>query len=150
MKYKCIEGNLPAEFINAADGVFSLRKAFNALKNNEVILYPSTGRGGKAWHTVNFMGKKALFSITPFKIALKTKAPLLPVFVLCEDKKTKVIIEKPITIKADSTAERLLEKYVEILVAFVRKYPEHFLMYLFEVNRVSIRGRPSLNGELIL
>lgn len=134
IKYNCIEGNMPVKFINAARGAFTLREAIKALKNNEIVLYPSTGRGGTAFHAADIMRRKSFFSLTPFNLALKTGATLLPAFVICAGSRTIVRIEKSIDIDSGATAESLLEKYTKVLDSYIEKLPDHFLMYLYEVH----------------
>lgn len=133
-KVKCIEGNMPVKFINAARGAFTLREAIQALKNNEIVLYPSTGRGGSAFHAASIMRRKSLFSLTPFNLALKTGAALIPAFVICEGKTTIVRFEKSIAVEPGATAESLIEKYAKVLESYIEKFPGHFLMYLYEVH----------------
>lgn len=140
IKFRSIEQNMPVNFINASAGAHSIRKVFTALKNNEIILYPSTGRGGTSWHTVEFMRRNAPFSLFPFKMALKSGATLLPAFVFNEGRRARVVFEKPIDFDKNSTSEYLLEKYVEVLDSYVKKYPEHFVMYLYEIDKMTHYG----------
>lgn len=140
IKFRISEGNMPVNFINAAMGQRSLREAIKALNNNEILLFPSTGRGGAAWHTVKFMGRKALFDLFPFRMALKTGASLLPAFVICEDRGTRVIIERPIDVNGCPGAEGLLEQYIETLDSYTRRHPDHLLMYIYAANRRALLG----------
>lgn len=141
IKFQTIEGNLPVAFINAAGGAFALRSAYKALKKNEILLYPSTGRGGTAWHTVPFMRRKAAFSVVPFKIATSSGAPLFPAFVVLESQRARVILERPIRAEADSTPESLMEEYVKVLDAYVTRYPGHILMFIHEIQQRSLQGQ---------
>lgn len=140
LKFKCIEGNMPVKFINAAKGSFILREAIQALKNNEIVLYPSTGRGGAAFHAASLMRRKSLFSLTPFNLALKTGAALIPAFVMCEGKTTCVRLERPISVAAGDTAEGLVERYISLLDLYVAQHSEHFLAYIYEVHRTTRMG----------
>jgi KDO2-lipid IV(A) lauroyltransferase len=144
IKFNLIEGNMPVKFINAATGPKSIKEALNALRNNEIVLYPSTGRGGKSWHTVRFMERMASFDLFPFKMALKTGASLLPAFVIYENKTLKLKIEKPIRVDTNPIAETLLERYIEVLDSYIRKYPEHFLMYIYEVKSKTLVGESNI------
>lgn len=151
IKFKSIECNMPVKFINAALGTFSLREAIRTLKNNEIILYPSTGMGGTAFHTVTLMRRKSSFSLTPFKMALTTGAVLMPAFVICDDVRTTLKLETAIDM-GNFTAEELAERYAEILDYYIECYPDHFLMYLYEVYRNTRMGaapffldEPSMN-----
>lgn len=144
IKFNLIEGNMPVKFINAAAGPKSIKEAVKALRDNEIVLYPSTGRGGKTWHNVRFMERMALFDLFPFKMALKTGAVLLPAFVIYENRTLKLKIEKPIEVDANPIAETLLERYIEILDSYIRKYPEHFLMYIYEVKSKTLVGESNI------
>ncbi|MBI5403774.1 MAG: lysophospholipid acyltransferase family protein [Ignavibacteriae bacterium] len=144
IKFNLIEGNMPVKFINAAAGPISIKEALNALRNNEIVLYPSTGRGGKSWHTVRFMERTALFDLFPFKMALKTGASLLPAFVIYENGALKLKIEKPIEVDTNPIAESLLERYIEILDSYIREYPGHFLMYVYEVKSKTLVGESNI------
>lgn len=140
LKFKATEGNMPVKFINAALGAFTLRQAFLALKKAEIVLYPSTGRGGAAFHKVDFMRRKMLLSLTPFSLALKTRAALIPAFLVCEGVETKLRLEKGIVIEDGSTAEKLAEDYAKVLDAYIEKYPSHFIAYLYEVHKKTMLG----------
>jgi hypothetical protein len=140
IKLKIIEGNIPVNFINVATGPQSIRNSFNILKNNEILIFPSTGRGGNKWHTVKFMGRTALFNPFPFRMALKTGASLLPAFTICKGKETKIKIEKPIYVRDGTTTKELLEQYIELLDSYTSRYPDHLLMYIYTVNRRAMLG----------
>lgn len=144
IKFKNIEGNMPVKFINVAAGQKSIKEAVKALRDNEIVLYPSTGRGGKILHNVRFMERMALFDLFPFKMALKTGASLLPAFVIYENGALKLKIEKPIEVDANLIAESLLERYIEILDSYIRKYPGHFLMYIYEVKSKTLVGESNI------
>jgi lauroyl/myristoyl acyltransferase len=133
VKYRNIEGNMPVKFINMAGGIFMLREAYKALENNEILLFPSTGRGGRAFQTVNFMKRKALLTSIPFRIALHAGAALLPAFVLCCGEKIFVKFDEPISVDHGSTSQGLLEMYAKVLDSYVERYPEQFLMYIYEM-----------------
>lgn len=140
LKFESIEGKMPAKFINAASGAQSLREVLNALRRNEILLFPSTGRGGSVLQSVKFMGRETLFNPFPFKLALKTRTPLLPAFVICEQRGTRVKIERPIDIKDGSTTEELMGKYIEVLDSYTRKYPDHIIMYIYAARRRAMLG----------
>ncbi|MBI5644260.1 MAG: lysophospholipid acyltransferase family protein [Deltaproteobacteria bacterium] len=145
MKFRSVEGNMPVKFINAASGTFSLREAIKALKNNEIVFYPSTGMGGTVFHPVGLMGRRIMLSMTPFNAAKKTGASLLPAFVINEGAMIKLKIEKAVE---SDTAEVGAEAYARILDEYVTKYPEHFAMYIYEVNKnIRMGGTPFFAGQ---
>lgn len=133
-KFNAIDRNLPANFINAANNKLAIRNVLTSLSKNEIVLFASTGRGGKSWHEVNFLGRRATFNLTPFKVALKTGSTLIPVFVIDSKPIPQVIIEKPLEVKEGETPEQMLEKYISVLSLFVKRYPEHFAFYLYDMH----------------
>lgn len=140
MKLRAIEGNMPVKFINAAEGAFTLREIIKRLKNNEVVLYPSTGRGGASFHAVGLMGRKAALSLTPFSIAAKTGAALIPAFLIVDGKRTILKLEVPIDYTVDSKEEEMLERYAGVLDSHIERYPEHFIMFIYEVHKMTLMG----------
>jgi KDO2-lipid IV(A) lauroyltransferase len=131
-KFASVDRRMPVEFINAADSIMAIRKVFSALRENAVVLFASTGRGGRAWHEVDFLGRRATFNITPFRVARKASSPMFAVFVVDEDPCARVIIEGPIGGGA-ATEEEALEEYAAVLASYVRKYPEHFALFLHDM-----------------
>jgi hypothetical protein len=137
LKYDAIEGNMPANFINPAENRMAARDILRALKRNEIIFITPTGRRGKSWHQAGFLDGKANFVVEPYKLALRTGASLLPAFVMDSGPLAGVIIEKPLDITKDDTAESLLEKYTDVLSSYAKKHPDHFAFFLFEMKAYS-------------
>lgn len=132
-KFSAIEKNMPVNFINAAGNEMAVRGVFQALKNNEFVLFASTGRAGRAWHEVEFLGRRATFNVIPFRMALKEGAIIVPIFLLDSKPYAELIIEKPVDITDGVTVENLVEKYAACLESYVRKYPEYFAFYLHDM-----------------
>ena len=133
-KFDAIDRNLPADFINAANNKLAIRNVLTSLSKNEIVLFASTGRGGKSWHEVDFLGRRATFNLMPFKVALKAGSALIPVFVIDSKPIAKVIIEKPLEVKEGEAPEEMLEKYISVLSLFVKRCPEHFAFYLYDMH----------------
>ena len=133
-QFRAVEDAMPVRFINVAGDTMVMRKILKALNKNESVVFSSTGREGKSWHETIFLGRKATFNIVPFKTALKTGAALLPVFVLGTAHLSKVIIEKPISVGSEELPEKILEKYIDILSDYVKKYPDHFGYFLYDMH----------------
>jgi KDO2-lipid IV(A) lauroyltransferase len=132
-KFNAIEKKMPVNFINAAESNMALREVIRTLGRNEIVLFASTGRGGQAWHEVDFLGRRATFNLTPFRVSLKTSSEILPVFVVDSKPYAKVIIEKPLDIGRCNTPEHMLEQYVSVLESYVRKHSDHFAFFLYEM-----------------
>ncbi|MEO5358856.1 MAG: hypothetical protein H7843_00245 [Nitrospirota bacterium] len=146
-RYEAVEKSMPIRFINAGTETFdnfglrnmAIRDVLNALRQNELVLYPPTGRGGRKWHTAPFLGRTANFNLVPYRIALKEGVPLIPVFLidLTENinsrNAARVVIEPAIEVSDGDTPEGLLLKYLTTLTAYIEKYPEHFAFFQFDM-----------------
>jgi len=122
---KC-EQSLPANFIYLRKD--SLREAYNSLKKNEIIAISVDGvPGGK--YIWDFLGKKTNhFMDGPVRIALKSGASLLPIFVVRhKNGRQRITIEKPIKIELlqdmEETIRHNVQKFLHILEGYVRQYP---------------------------
>lgn len=132
-KFDAIERNMPINFINAAESGMALREVVRALERNEIVLFASTGRGGKAWHEVPFLGRTAKFNLTPFRIAARTSAVVLPVLVMNAGPFAELVIEKPICPQTGNTPETMLAEYASVLGTSVENHPEHFAFFLHDM-----------------
>ncbi|MBF0555190.1 MAG: lysophospholipid acyltransferase family protein [Nitrospirae bacterium] len=147
-RYEAVEKTMPVAFINAGAETFdnfglrnmAIRDMLTVLRQNEIVLYPPTGRGGRKWHTAPFLGRTANFNLVPYKIALKEGVPLIPVFLIDVTRggansrnAARAVIESPIEVSAGDTPEGLLMKYLALLTAYVEKYPEHFAFFQFDM-----------------
>lgn len=133
-KFDAIEGRMPANFINAAGNPMVIRTVMKKLKANEVVFFSSTGRGGKAWQQVDFLERKASFSLAPFRLALKMGVPIIPVFALNSNPVAKIMIDPPLEIPENASPEALLEAYASRLSSYVMTYTDHFGYFLYEMN----------------
>ena len=132
-KFDAIERNMPVEFLNLSDNKMAARDILRSLNRNEVVLFASTGRGGTSWHVVNFLGRRARFNLTLFKAARNSQAALLPIFVKETKSFAEVEIEKPIEFSKDDSPEEILERYIPVLESHVKRHPEHFAFFLYEM-----------------
>ncbi|WP_420264873.1 lysophospholipid acyltransferase family protein [Candidatus Magnetominusculus dajiuhuensis] len=145
-RYDAVEGAMPVQFINAGAETFdnfglrnmAIRDMLSALRRNELVLYPPTGRGGRKWHTAPFLGRTANFNLVPYKIALKEGVPLIPMFLIDSERAgsraaARAVIEPPIEVSEGDTPEGLLMKYLAVLTSYVEKYPEHFAFFQFDM-----------------
>jgi len=132
-KFDSIEGRMPITFLNAAKNPMIMRTAIEILAKNGIILFASTGRGGKSWHEVDFLGRKSTFNLIPFKLGIKMGAALLPVFALNSKPIARIVIEKPLIVLDGDSPVNILEQYISKLSWYVMKYPDHFAIFLYEM-----------------
>ena len=133
---------LPLNFIEI--GKF-LRPIYNALKKNEIVAIAFDGRDGSKWIVTSFFQRKALFSTGPFELARRTKAIIIPTFIIREKKYThKLIFEMPLNLSENSDIEKALSEdtihFTELLTHYIDKYPCHFGWLLFKIKKLQKAG----------
>jgi lauroyl/myristoyl acyltransferase len=121
---KKIEARIPAVFIPA--GSF-LRSAYNCLKNNEVLIVAGDGSGIRehmddSYCPFDFLGKRMLFPVGPASLAERTGAQMIPVFVVRDRTKHRIVFEQPIDPRRTSIQDAT-GQYVGWLEDYVRKHP---------------------------
>ncbi|MBF0516803.1 MAG: lysophospholipid acyltransferase family protein [Nitrospirae bacterium] len=136
IKWQC-EKSLPVTHINIFG---SLKEAFLCLRRNEILGVAIDGGGGKERATVEFLGKKALFSTGAAELALRTGATVLPTFVVRDSKGyNTMIIERPLPapgIKPKDMQGRqrsiagFIRSFVQRLEPYVLRHPCHYLDFL--------------------
>lgn len=128
-----MEKLLPVQHIN----VFRfLRPAFDCLHRNEVLGLAFDGGGGQKWETVDFLGRRANFSVQPIQIWKKTGAALLPTVVLRMpgEARHKVIIGEELPWQG--TPKAGLQAIAKVFEPWVWRHPEHYLHFLQMRRRV--------------
>jgi len=103
--------------------------SIRVLRNNEILFIPIDQNFGSAGGVfVNFFGKQAATAPGPVVLSLRTKAVLLPAFMVRQaDDRHKIIFEPPLEIeeKADYQATLLfnLQRLTDIIERYIRQYP---------------------------
>jgi predicted LPLAT superfamily acyltransferase len=75
--------------------------------------------------TVNFLNKKVNFNRSPFDIAIKTKRPIMAVFIVKVGLKHYKLIVKDLNLK-NNTTESLAQNYANTLEKIVKEYPHQW------------------------
>lgn len=128
-----LEKRLPVRHIN----VFRfLRPAFEALHRNEVLGLAFDGGGGKKWVKVDFLGRKANLSVQPAQIWQKTKAALLPTYVLRKpgELRHQVVITEELA--WNGSMEESMQAVAARCQEWVWTWPEQYLHFLQMRRRV--------------
>lgn len=80
---------------------------------------------------VDYFGKAAATHKGLAIVALRTGAPMLPVFILRENDRFRIVIEKPLKIVRTGTLEEDIIQttalFTEVIESYVRRYPDHWL-----------------------
>ena len=74
---------------------------------------------------VNFLNEKVNFNRSPFDIAIKTKRPIMAVFIIKIGLKHYKLIVKDLNLK-NNTTESLAQNYANTLEKIVKEYPHQW------------------------
>lgn len=124
----------PVSFIYV-DGF--LREAFRCLKRNEVLAMAIDGREGRKWLKIPLLGKRWLLSPGPMELALRSGAPVVPAFMLREEKTGKHVlvlhdIFTPVRTGDDSEDIRInTEKFAGLIEQYATEHPEQYMKLLW-------------------
>ncbi len=106
--------------------------SIKALRNNEFLFIPLDqhfGSGGSV--SVDFFGRKAATATGPAVFAMRTKAPIVPLFIVRQKDDThKIIVEPPIYLEecADEkeTIAVNISKITKVIERYIRQYPQEW------------------------
>ncbi|MDD5618145.1 MAG: lysophospholipid acyltransferase family protein [Candidatus Omnitrophica bacterium] len=109
----------------------AVSQAINALRNNELIIIQMDQNFGTGGVWVDFFGKLAATPVGPIVFALRTKAILLPIYILREGIGRHCIkIFPPQNLeKAGDIRESVLltaAKFTKIIEGWIKQYPGHW------------------------
>ena len=106
--------------------------SLKALRSNELLFIPLDQNFGSAGGVfVDFFGQKAATATGPVVFAKRTRAPILPMFVVRQKDDThKVIIDPPLKLEefADDKEmiQRNTEKITQVIERYIRQYPQEW------------------------
>jgi KDO2-lipid IV(A) lauroyltransferase len=102
-----------------------------ALRNNEIVCIQLDQNFGTGGVFVNFFGQKAATATGPVVFALRTKAALLPCFIVRDENNThRIIFEPEFNLKHennfDNTVQVNTQRLTTIIESYIRHYPAHW------------------------
>jgi len=107
-------------------------ESIKVLRKNQLLFIPldqnfGSGRGV----FVDFFGRKAATATGPVVLSRRTKAPILPTFVVRQSDNThKIIIENPLEIEEKEndkeTVQANIAKLTQIIEKYIREYPQEW------------------------
>lgn len=105
-----------------------VNSTLQALRNNGIVFIPLDQNFGTAGVFVDFFGRKAATATGPVVLAQRTKASLLPCFIIRQkDNTNKIVFEPPIELKEASDpreAVRInIQRLTDIIESYIRKFP---------------------------
>jgi KDO2-lipid IV(A) lauroyltransferase len=117
--------------IKVVDKKGAIKHLFSALKNKEIVsLVVDQNVNPKHASLVEFLGHKTYQTNAPATLARRFDVPLLPVFIVGDDDKYRVIFEKPIYMTKSSSAKEDIEQntqlVADIMSKMILKYPHEW------------------------
>jgi KDO2-lipid IV(A) lauroyltransferase len=119
-----------------------LRRAFECLRENQVLGLAFDGGGGRGWTQVRFLSRTANVSTQPVQLWRKTGTVLLPAMVIRDsgDDRHRMIIDRPLEWQAHpdrAEEDRInMQAYVDRFSEWVRARPDHYLQFMLMRRRV--------------
>ncbi len=109
-----------------------VRHALRCLKRNELLGIVADVDTSVSGVFVDFFGRPAYTPYSPVAIALKTRAPVLPTFIVRQpDGSHRAIIEPPLMLQRTNVKEKDLvvntQKFTKIIEFYVRRYPAQWI-----------------------
>ncbi|MBN1658882.1 MAG: lysophospholipid acyltransferase family protein [Anaerolineae bacterium] len=106
---------------------------FKALRRGELVALPCDRAIGDYVRPVEFFGEPAWLPDGPVRVALRTGAPLIPVFIVRQPDNTfRAIVEPPLDLVHTGDVDRDvaagMERVVEIVERYLSTYPEQWLV----------------------
>lgn len=106
------------------------RGVLQALKRKECVVMLADRDFTAHHHMVNFFGKPALLSSGPARIALRTKTPIVPAFVLRQPNDTFLLrFYPPLIVREDSTLEEINLKIGAVMEREIGQHPEQWFIF---------------------
>ena len=105
-----------------------VEETIRALRNNELVFIPLDQNFGTAGVFVDFFGTKAATATGPVIFARRTKAALLPCFIVRQPDNThKIIFEPEMELQESRTSQESIalniQRLTDIIERYIRKYP---------------------------
>lgn len=109
----------------------ALRKILECLRRNEIVCLVADEKKKRTGVEVDFFGHPAATALGPAVISLRTKAPLVPIFIVRSPDGTHTIcIEPPLvhngTGKREEDERALTAAYTMVIERYVKAYPEQW------------------------
>jgi KDO2-lipid IV(A) lauroyltransferase len=107
----------------------AVMESLSALRNNEILFVPlDQNFGSEGGIYVDFFGRKAATATGPVVFANRTKAPIIPMFIVHEDNgRHRIIIEEPIILEQGKDEQDTLyintSRITQLIEAYIRRYP---------------------------
>ncbi len=109
-----------------------VENSLKVLRNNEILFIPlDQNFGSPGGVFVDFFGQKAATATGPVVFALRTKAPIIPMFIIrLRDNKHRITIEPPIEMQYGSTDQDTIlmntTRITSIIEQYIWRFPQEW------------------------
>ena len=105
-----------------------VNRSLEVLRNNEILFIQLDQNFGTGGIFVDFFGRKAATAKGPIVFALRTNAPIVPMFIFREENnRQRLVIEPELPViygkDFDETIQLTAQKITAIIEGYVRRYP---------------------------
>lgn len=105
-----------------------VENSLKSLRNNELLFIQLDQNFGTSGIFVNFFGRQAATATGPVILALRTEAPIVPLFIVRQSgNRHKIFIEPEVMVEKKDTQEETLQfniqKITSVIESYIRKYP---------------------------
>jgi len=111
------------------DSPISFHKAImRALRKGEIVIFVCDENQKQGGVLVDFLGRTMALPVGPAAYHLRTKAPILPLFIIHQgDGKRKIIVNPPIEVTPSGDEERdvfiITDQIARVMESYIRQYP---------------------------
>ena len=115
--------------------VTCMRRCMKVLSRNEILIIEMDQNFGTEGLKVNFFNKPAMVASGPIRLALSTQAAIVPMFIIRNPDNTHTIKIEPqitmdITGNMDEDVRHNLQKTVDIIEKYIRRYPGQWVNWI--------------------
>ncbi|MCP4649328.1 MAG: lysophospholipid acyltransferase family protein [PVC group bacterium] len=111
------------------------RRCIRSLAKNESVIIELDQNFGTEGIPLSFFGRQAMVAPGPIVLSIRTEAPILPMFIVKKKDNTHVLkiepaIELSFTDDADKDMRNNLQKIIDVIEAYIRRYPGQWVNWI--------------------
>jgi Kdo2-lipid IVA lauroyltransferase/acyltransferase len=115
--------------------VTCMRRCMQVLSRNNILIIEMDQNFGTEGLEINFFGKSAMVASGPIKLALSTQSVIVPMFIIRKSDNNHIIRIEPqikfaITGDLDTDVKVNLQKTIDIIEGYIRKYPGQWVNWI--------------------
>jgi len=129
------------------------REILRCLRKGDIVGFICDENQKQGGVLVEFLGRPMALPVGPAVYHLKTKAPILPLFIIRQkDRRHKVIIAPPLTVQLSGDEERdvftITSRIARVMESYITRYPGQWSWISKRRIRTRTRRKTLLEGEI--